>query len=89
MFKQKDKCNYVFISGGDKINVRSTPVSGSPLMKANRGQSFRFLGKEKGWFKVELSAQDKRIGYISPEYAFYLKDNTIPESAFTKVMPTA
>lgn len=70
VFKQKDKCNYVFISGGDKINVRSTPVSGSSLMKANRGQSFRFLGKEKGWFKVELSAQDKRIGYISPEYAF-------------------
>ena len=84
VFKQKDKCGYVFISGGDKINVRSTPVSSSPLMKANRGQSFRFLGKEKGWFKVELSAQDKRIGYISPEYAFYLKDNTIPESAFTK-----
>ena len=75
---------YVFISGGDKINVRSTPVSGSSLMKANRGQSFRFLGKEKGWFKVELSAQDKRIGYISPKYAFYLKDNTIPEHAFSK-----
>ena len=53
-------------------------------MKANRGQSFRFLGKEKGWFKVELSAQDKRIGYISPKYAFYLKDNTIPEHAFSK-----
>lgn len=84
VFKQKDKCNYVFISGGDKINVRSTPVSGSSLMKANRGQSFRFLGKEKGWFKVELSAQDKRIGYISPKYAFYLKDNTIPEHAFSK-----
>ena len=49
-FKQKDKCNYVFISGGDKINVRSTPVSGAPLMKADRGQSFRVLGKEKGWF---------------------------------------
>lgn len=85
VFKQKDKCNYVFISGGDKINVRSTPVSGSSLMKANRGQSFRFLGKEKGWFKVELSAQDKRIGYISPKYAFYLKDNTIPEHAFQKL----
>ena len=47
VFKQKDKCNYVFISGGDKINVRSTPVSGSSLMKANRGQSFRFLGKKR------------------------------------------
>lgn len=84
VFKQKDKCNYVFISGGDKINVRSTPVSGAPLMKADRGQSFRVLGKEKGWFKVELSAKDKRVGYISPEYAFYLKDNTIPQEAFTK-----
>ena len=83
-FKQKDKCNYVFISGGDKINVRSTPVSGAPLMKADRGQSFRVLGKEKGWFKVELSAKDKRVGYVSPEYAFYLKDNTIPQEAFTK-----
>lgn len=84
VFKQKDKCHYVFISGGDKINVRSTPVSGAPLMKADRGQSFRVLGKERGWFKVELSATDKRVGYISPEYAFYLKDNTIPQDAFTK-----
>lgn len=84
VFKQKDKCNYVIISGGNKVNVRSTPVSGAPLMKADRGQSFRVLGKEKGWFKVELSAKDKRLGYISPEYAFYLKDNTIPQEAFTK-----
>lgn len=84
VFKQKDKCNYVFINGGDKINVRSTPGSGAPLMKADRGRSFRVLGKEKGWFKVELSAKDKRVGYISPEYAFYLKDNTIPQEAFTK-----
>lgn len=83
-FRQKDKCNYVFISGGDKINVRSTPVSGAPLMKADRGQSFRVLGKKKGWFKVILSAKDKRVGYISPEYAFYLKDNAIPQDAFTK-----
>lgn len=84
VFKQKDKCNYVFISGGDKINVRSTPVSGTPLIKADRGQSFRVLGKEKGWFKVQLSSKDKRVGYISPKYAFYLKDNTIPQDAFTK-----
>lgn len=84
VFRPKDRFNYVITSGDDKINVHSTPVSGAPLMKADRGQSFRVLGKEKGWFKVELSAKDKRVGYISPEYAFYLKDNTIPQEAFTK-----
>ncbi len=84
-FRQKDKYNYVFVNGGDKIDVRSTPVSGAPLMKADRGQSCRVLGKENGWFKVELSAKDKRVGYLSPEYASYLKDNTIPQEAFTKI----
>lgn len=84
VFKQQDKYGFVFINGGDKINVRSTPVSGASLSKANRGQSFRFLGKENGWFKVELSTKDKRIGYISPQYASYLKDNKISEEVFTK-----
>lgn len=84
IFKQKDKSCYVIIAKGDNVNVRSTPVSGTPLIKGRRGQSFKFLGKEKGWFKVELSPTDKRIGYISPEFASYMKDNKIPNEAFSK-----
>lgn len=84
IFKQKDKYGYVITTMADKINVRSTPVSGTPIIKASRGQSFKFLGKKNGWFKVELSPTDKRIGYISPDYALYLKDNKIPDEALTK-----
>lgn len=84
MFRQQDKYGFVIVQMGDKINVRSAPISGTPLMKADRGQSFRFLGKEKGWFKVQLSAKDSRVGYISSDYGFYLKSDAIPEDAFTK-----
>lgn len=84
VFRQRDKYGFVIVQRGDKVNVRSTPISGTPLMKADRGQSFRFLGKEKGWFKVQLSAKDIHVGYISPDYVFYLKSNAIPEEAFTK-----
>lgn len=80
-FKDKDKFGYVFINMGDNVNVRATPISGTPLMKARRGSSFRFLGKEKGWFKIQLP-DGKGAGYVSPEYAFYLKNNLIPEEAF-------
>lgn len=83
VFKKEDKCDYVIIGPANKVNVRSTPVSGKPIIKANRGQSFKFLGKEKGWFKVELSLTDKRIGYISPQYVRYIKDNKIPDKVFS------
>lgn len=84
VFKRQDKFGFVCISRGDKVNVRATPVSGTPLLKADFASNFKFLGKEKGWFKVQLSATDKRVGYISPEYASYLKDNRIPDEAFEK-----
>ena len=84
VFKQKDKYGYVFLYGANKINVRSAPVSGTPLFKANRGQSFRFIDRKQGWFKVSLSANNEKVGYVSPQYAYYLKDNKIPDEAFTK-----
>lgn len=84
VFNHQDKFGFVCIRGGDKVNVRAVPVSGTPLLKADRGQSFKFLGKEQGWFKVELSELDRRVGYISPEYGFYLKENDIPEDALSK-----
>lgn len=84
IFKKQDKYGYVFLSGVSKIDVLSCPISGTSLLKANRGQSFRFLDREQGWFKVELSTTNKQVGYVSPEYAFYLKNNQIPEEAFTK-----
>lgn len=84
IFKQQNKYGYVFLSGASKINVRSRPISGTSLLEANRGQSFRFLDREQGWFKVALSDTNKQVGYVSPEYAFYLKNNQIPEEAFTK-----
>lgn len=84
VFKKQDKYGYVLLSGTDKINVLSAPVSGTTLLVADRGQSFRFLDIEQGWFKVELSDKDKQVGYVSPEHAFYLKDNRIPDEALDK-----
>lgn len=82
VFGRQDKYGFVFVNMGDRVNVRSTPVSGTSLLKARRGQSFRFLGKEQGWFKVGLSADGTQAGYISPEYVSYLKENDIPDEAF-------
>lgn len=82
--KQKDKYGYV-INMGNNTNVRTSPVSGTPVLKAARGQSFKFLGKEDGWFKIEISNTTyKQTGYISPQYAHYLKDNNIPDNVFGK-----
>lgn len=84
IFSKEDRCEFVHIHDGKNINVRSAPVSGTPLMKANRGQSFRFLGIEDGWYKVQLSPIDKRIGYIHSDYVEYMGDNTIPDAVFYK-----
>lgn len=84
IFSKEDRCEFVRIHDGKNINVRSAPVSGTPLMKANRGQNFRFLGIEDGWYKVQLSPIDKRIGYIHSDYVGYMGDNTIPDDVFDK-----
>lgn len=84
IFSKEDRCEFVHIHDGKNINVRSAPVSGTPLMKANRGQNFRFLGIEDGWYKVQLSPIDKRIGYIHSDYVEYMGDNTIPDDVFDK-----
>lgn len=84
IFSKEDRCEFVRIHDGKNINVRSAPVSGTPLMKANRGQNFRFLGIEDGWYKVQLSPIDKRIGYIHSDYVEYMGDNTIPDDVFDK-----
>jgi hypothetical protein len=84
IFSKEDRCEFVHILDGKNINVRSAPVSGTPLMKANRGQNFRFLGIEDGWYKVQLSPIDKRIGYIHSDYVEYMGDNTIPDDVFDK-----
>lgn len=81
--KPQDKYGYV-INIGNNTNVRTSPISGAPILKAARGRSFKFLGKEKGWFKIEISDTNKQTGYISPQYARYLKDNNIPDNVFGK-----
>lgn len=84
VFNAKDKYAFVTVHFGDSVDVRTAPVSGTTMFKARRGQSFPFLGMRQGWFEVRLSASDKRVGYISPEYAQYLKEATVPDEVFTR-----
>lgn len=61
------------------LNAELFKVSSNANFAATMGQMFML--KENpiiNWLWVHT------MGYISPKYAFYLKDNTIPEHAFSK-----
>ncbi|WP_298106560.1 hypothetical protein [uncultured Bacteroides sp.] len=82
VFKSEDKFGFVSLDYKKKVEVYDAPVQGKLLMQADRGRAFKYLGKEKGWFKIGWQDGGMKIGYVSPQYAVYLKKNEIPEEMF-------
>lgn len=65
-FTAAQACKHVKILKSN-VNVRTAPVSGAPIMKAQQGKTFALDGIVDGWYKVRLD--DGRTGYVACQMA--------------------
>ncbi len=61
-FESRDETVYIM---SDDVNIRTTPVSGDVLGKANTGDSFHRTGYSDTWSRIEYNGQ---TAYISSDY---------------------
>ncbi len=80
-FAPSSACKFVEIIKSD-VNIRTAPVTGAPVMKAQAGMTFAYAGLDKGWYKVSLAGGT--TGYVSGELANPLSGEAsrIPDEAF-------
>ena len=69
-FPAAHACKHVRISKSN-VNIRTAPVSGAPIMKAQQGKTFALDGIVDGWYKVRLD--DGRTGYVACQMAEAVK----------------
>lgn len=78
VFPKDSACHYVEIQK-PKVNVRTAPVDGIPIILAEQGQMMQLLDFDRGWYKVRLNNGIE--GYVSDDFSEAVKSNA-PSEAF-------
>lgn len=82
VFPKDSACRYVEVLKPN-VNVRTTPVNGTPMILAQRGQMMNLLDFDRGWYKVRLDNGEE--GYISDDLSEAVRSNTIPQNVFEEI----
>lgn len=62
IYENRDETVYIM---SDDVNIRTTPVNGEVIGKANTGDSFHRTGYSDSWSRIEYSGQ---TAYVSSDY---------------------
>lgn len=82
IFSKDSACRYVEVQK-QNVNVRTTPIDGTPIILANQGQMMELLDFDRGWYKIRLN--DGQEGYISDDLSEAVKSNIIPLKTFEEI----